>query len=55
MVLRFKEERYTTYSAAMSILAMEYYSRHMQQSGYKPVNSLSAVLKGTEAPGSDFW
>ena len=50
MVLRFKDERYTTYSAAMSILAMEYYSRHMQQSGAQAGELTISVLKGTEAP-----
>lgn len=49
MVLRFKDERYTTYSAAMSILAMEYYSRHMQQSGAQAGELTISVLKGTEA------
>ncbi|MEQ4925083.1 alpha-2-macroglobulin family protein [Proteus hauseri] len=49
MVLSFKEERYTTQSSAMSILALEYYTKQIQSST-TPNAPLTINVKSAEQP-----
>lgn len=50
MVLRFKEERYTTQSSAMSILALEHYTKQIQSTTASAQPLTVSVKKGENPP-----
>ncbi len=50
MVLRLKEERYTTYSSAMTIMALEYYTAQAKTSAAEGKGLTVSVKQGEEGP-----